>query len=587
MACNYGSCELARAKTAGPTAGERAARAAFERNGTFAGAARELGVSEAAVRQALKRLAKREGGETYPWRYEVNAWRAGASVHPVRVDEPSTDEPPAPVFRRSQLPDPIHIPAPEAGVTRLILAAAQDETVLHEAFWRNLLAYSDHLSARVMVGSFRYDKRSFGARGAKSGGDTEAAWSYHPELVPYLVDGPVMIGDGLVFCGEMNTLPTAVNPLSGFETYTRDRWGIFPHAKVQLKSVATAASRPAKQLITTGAVTLENYVLKKAGIKASFHHQIAAVIVELSADGSFWVRHLIAEDDGSFQDLDRRVDGGQVTAGHRVEAITWGDIHEEKLDPTVALECWGYDTASRQAVRSDCLLNRLRPRFQFFHDLSDFSPRNHHNIRDPHFLFASHQEGVDCVRSALDGCARFLLSTKRAWCDSVVVQSNHDNALVTWLKNPAYDYRADPRNAIFFLDRQLAFYRAIEAGTEAHFFEDTLCELQPDLKGRVMFVGEDDSFIIAGGIECALHGHLGANGAKGSPRAFTRMGAKSNTGHTHSPEIVDGAYVAGVSGKLHMGYNRGLSSWAHAHIVTYPSGARTILTSARSGRYHA
>jgi hypothetical protein len=101
-----------------------------------------------------------------------------------------------------------------------------------------------------------------------------------------------------------------------------------------------------------------------------------------------------------------------------------------------------------------------------------------------------------------------------------------------------------------------------------------------------VFVSEDNSFTICGNIECGMHGHLGANGARATPTQFARAGAKSNTGHTHSPKILDGAYVAGVSGKLDMGYNKGLSSWAHAHIVTYPNGKRAILTMA-DGQFFA
>jgi len=37
---------------------------------------------------------------------------------------------------------------------------------------------------------------------------------------------------------------------------------------------------------------------------------------------------------------------------------------------------------------------------------------------------------------------------------------------------------------------------------------------------------------------------------------------------------------------LYQGGNRGLSSWAHAHILTYPNGTRTILTM-MGDRWHA
>ena len=59
---------------------------------------------------------------------------------------------------------------------------------------------------------------------------------------------------------------------------------------------------------------------------------------------------------------------------------------------------------------------------------------------------------------------------------------------------------------------------------------------------------------------------------------FARMGRKSNTGHSHSAGIYDGAYRAGVTGSLDQGYNVGPSSWSHSHIVTYPNGKRTIVT---------
>ena len=87
---------------------------------------------------------------------------------------------------------------------------------------------------------------------------------------------------------------------------------------------------------------------------------------------------------------------------------------------------------------------------------------------------------------------------------------------------------------------------------------------------------EDESLKIAG-IEHGMHGHLGPNGARGNPKNL-RTAGKANTGHTHSAGIVDGVYTAGVYGELDMGYNKGLSSWSHSFIITYPNGKRTICT---------
>lgn len=470
-----------------------------------------------------------------------------------------------------------------------ILTSAQDCSDIHEDFWNSLNVYAAWLGeCEIIVSGFTYSKKLFEDHDTRS-----AKVGFHPSIDPFIVHERVRLGDEVDFCGEMNTLPTAVTPLSGFATYTRARWGIFPHPKVQLESVATMKHERAKQLITTGSITLPNYIRKKAGIKASFHHQIGAVLVEMTPDGATYCRHLLTTDleNGSFYDLDRYVTSAGVTNGHRVEAISYGDIHHEKLDPEVALLTWGYDV-SEQVMWADYqesmpipLIHTLRPKYEFFHDLCDFSPRNHHSIKDIHFRFDAHVRGgqKDDVAEAIQGCANFIKEVHRDDCTSVVVESNHDQALLKWLKTA--DFREDPANAIFYLDCQLYIYRAIKAGVKnPDIFQAVMREAgTPD---DIVFCNEDQSFIISGDIECGMHGHLGPNGSRGSPLAISRSGRKSNTGHTHSPAIRDGAYVAGVSGKLDMGYNKGPSSWSQSHIITYENGKRTILTMNR-GRFHA
>lgn len=543
--------------------------------------AAEMDVSVKTVRnRAGEMRSLRESGLDVP--QLVSRIGTGRGVTPPQAAEPEESQADEPVFYERDLIKPIRFdPLPDRP-RYFIFSAAQDASRVHEDFLSNLEAYAAYLgTCEIMISGFTYNLEEF--RDLK---DHKVYW--HERVMPYQVHTQYAIGDGLVFCGEMNTLPTAVAPLSGFETYTRDKWGIFPHAKIQLQAVATAKMARTKQLMTTGCVTMPNYVQKKAGIKASFHHQIGAVLVELLPDGTFFCRHLqadgLGEKEGGFYDLDVRVEGGYVTTGHRVEAIAYGDIHHEKLDPEVALTTWGYDTETGKTITDNTLLDRLRPKHQFFHDLSDFSARNHHNIRDPHFLFKTHRHGTDDVEEALRGCSNFLTRTKRDFCSSVVIQSNHDNALLRWLKEA--DYKVDPVNAVFFLRTQANYYEQMAEGIhDPAIFEQVLRGFQIDGLAGVRFVSEDDSYMVLG-VEHAMHGHLGANGARGNPRQFTKMGAKSTSGHTHSPQIFDGAFVSGVSGSLDMGYNRGLSSWAHAHTILYPNGARVIITMMQ-GRWHA
>ncbi len=475
-----------------------------------------------------------------------------------------------------------------------ILTSAQDSSAVHEDFWNALNVYAQWLGeCEIIVSGFTYSKKLFEDHDTRS-----PKVGFHPSIDNFIVHDRIRIGDEVDFCGEMNTLPTAVTPLSGFSTYTRGRWGVFPHPKVQLESVATMKHERAKQLMSTGCVTLPNYVRKKAGIKATFHHQIGAVLVEMTPDGATYCRHLLTTDleNGSFYDLDRYITSEGVTTGHRVEAISYGDIHHEKLDPTVAMLTWGYHVASQEAWDIDNfrdptdprpmpLIYSLNPKYEFYHDLSDFAPRNHHNIKDHHFRFAAHKKGGQSnnVQKAIAGCAEFIKQVHREECVSVIVESNHDQALLKWLKTA--DYRDDPENAVFFLSCQRWFYTELAKGVDSpDVFQQVMREM--GVPADVVFCNEDQSFIICGDIECGMHGHLGPNGSRGSPLAISRSGRKSNTGHTHSPAIRDGAYVGGVSGSLDMGYNKGPSSWSHSHIITYPNGKRAIITLNR-GRFHA
>lgn len=468
---------------------------------------------------------------------------------------------------------PVKIKKPAKGaILRYIFSSVQDGTNLDEQFLTNLEAYAKHMDADLRIAGFTYNKSTYGHK------DKDEDALYHERVMPYLCEDRIDVGGKLLFCGEMNTLPTATHPLSGFETYTRSCWGVFPHPRVSLTSVATMFKDPAKLIMTTGTVSLPNYIHKKAGLKAEFHHVIGALLVEMDDQGNIFCRHLLAEKDSSFQDLTMRVDNGVVTGGHTVEAITWGDIHTEMLDPEIARMNWGIGIRAKDDTP---IVDALRPKFQFFHDVADFRARCHHNIRDPHFMYEMFVNGTESVVEACQEMANFLIAAGRDYAESVVVESNHDKMLVRWLREA--DYRYDPVNAEFFLDCQKAVYGAIKS-READFsiFEHVMRRLGDGLDD-VTFLRETSTFRICpsagGGIECSLHGHKGANGAKGHINSFAKMGPKANVCHTHSAAIFEGIYQGGTSSKLDLGYNKGgLSSWNHSDIVTYKSGKRIILT---------
>lgn len=469
---------------------------------------------------------------------------------------------------------------PQSGVRRYILTSAQNNTPVYKDCWYNLLALAHHYDAQVMVSRYTYDKSSYGENAVKPGthrpSDYDGLW-YDPEVLPYASDDRVELAPGLVWCGELNILPTAVGPLSGLESYTGRSSAVVPHAKFAMDSVASGKAEATKFNYTTGTVTQRNYIQKKAGLKAEHAHGYGAVLAEVAADGSWFVRQLKATPDGSVRDLDLLARGGVVTEGHRVEAITWGDVHTRMVDPGVRELCWG----------EGGMLDALRPRFQFVHDVLDFRSRNHHDAKNGLRLYARHASGSESVEDEVREVGELLDYASRDWCETVVVDSNHDRAMERWLVET--DYRRDPVNAVYYLEASLAVHRALRDGDDGfHLLEWAVRRSGHGHAAR--FLREDESFVVcrdhSGGIECGMHGHLGPNGMRGNIRAFAKMGRRANVGHAHSAAIYHGVFQAGTSSMMDLGYNRGPSSWSHSHVVTYPEGTRSVVTMWK-GRWRA
>ena len=456
-----------------------------------------------------------------------------------------------------------------------VLTSAQSNTKVHPTFWKSLLKYCAHNGAELHVSRFTYNKDSLGAKGGKPGKKKDKAeqdtW-FDPKIMRYVSDESLQLAPGLIWCGELNIIPTRVNPISGFQGYTGLASSILPHAKMAMESVPNMKFQETKQVFTTGTVTLRNYIKKAAGQKADFHHVFGAIVVEVDQDGTWWARQLNAQSDGTFYDLNKFYTPTSVQEDIRVQAITHGDIHGLKLNHEI----------KAAVFKPNGILDTLRPKEQFFHDLIDFMPRNHHNIHDPHFLYKMWKDNTSCVETEFDVVAQWLVgddyhafTAYRDWCDTHVVVSNHDQAIELWLRNIAA--LKDPENLLFWHKMNVSMLES----EDPHAFEQALrmsiAKCGDSLQDRVSVIREDESYRILDEIEAGLHGHLGSNGSRGSPRTLSNAG-KANTGHTHSSGIFQGVYTAGVYGDLDMKYNKGLSAWSHGMVVTYPNAKRAILT---------
>lgn len=465
---------------------------------------------------------------------------------------------------------------PVGKIYRYILTSVQNNTLIHDVVWSSLQALAKHYDAKIFIGTYSYNQNAYGRLAVKQGKQTSdygnrELWfddkisGENPDGMPYLQDERIQLADGLVWCGEMNILPTDVNPLRGLESYSHRQSAIFPHAKMAMRSVATMQGKGTKLNFTTGTITRRNYIQKRAGLVAEFHHVYGAVLVEVNSNGNWWVRQLNASNDGTIYDLDIKVSGNKITTGNSVEAITWGDLHATKVDEKIL------------KVSLD-MLDTLKPKFQFLHDVLEGASINRHQVKSkcPHYAFHRWIRGLHRVDEELLRSAAVINKFVRPWSKVIAPDANHDG---WWLKSwlAKYDYRLDPANSELFLDLQRFFYEKIRSGLmpkDVNIMQEALGKFGVK---DVKFLLPDESFIISN-IECGMHGHLGPNGAKGSPANLSKMGHKANIGHTHVAGIYDGVYVAGTMAELKWDYTYGPSSWSHSHIVTYPNGKRTIIT---------
>jgi hypothetical protein len=380
---------------------------------------------------------------------------------------------------------------------------------------------------------------------------------------------------GLMFAAEMNISPTAVYPLSGLQTYTGRDSGIFPHTKISMDSIAGTKYEPSKFNFTTGVVTQRNYVAKKAGLKAEFHHSYGALVVEVNHLGQWWCRQISADEKGRFYDcpdyknskLCVQVSDGEVEDGHRAEAINWGDVHASELDEKLMHINW----------KEGGVIDKLQPKFQFIHDLLSFRSQSHHERNKFGRRFEKFVKGIDSVENEVHETALWMHYADRENTKMIVVNSNHDRHGERWLDD--VDYRGDLQNAEFFLEAQLQRVRNIKAGDPFYFAEWAL--RRDGVPEGVQFLEPDESFVICkqygDGIECGMHGDQGPNGSRGSTQSLTKIGRKINKGHDHTAAIKDGVYSAGAC-TTDFGYMSGPNSHSISHIVTYRNGKRAIIT---------
>ncbi len=348
--------------------------------------------------------------------------------------------------------------------------------------------------------------------------------------------------------------PEQIDPITGLERLGKEnRSFIYASPKQRLKSVASPSESLPRVIMTPGAITNPLPKTSKRALIANRDHVFGALIIEVESSSIFHFRQVQADRNGSFIDLAKEYAADGKMRNIELEALIPGDYHAGFTDPKV-----------KEILIK--VLETYKPKHLVLHDFFDGISVNHH--LDMKILSKAQLGGLNDLTAELHLASNELKQLAKKAKNVVVVKSNHDEFLDRWLNEAKYVH--DARNHIIGLELALAKAQGkdpIEYGLKKY-------QTFPN----VTFLKSDESFKVSNKrIECGAHGHRGANGSRGSVNNLERCYQNVIYGHSHSPEILRGAWVVGTSTYLKLGYNEGPSSWMQTFCLVYPNGSRQLI----------
>ena len=227
----------------------------------------------------------------------------------------------------------------------------------------------------------------------------------------------------------------------------------------------------------------------------------------------------------------------------------------------------------------DSIVKVCRPKYGVRHDIIDSYSVSHHHRNSPSTRYSKAFKNDDDLEKELFISVNFLKDSTPDFMTNVIVPSNHDDHIKRWLEE--VDWRADLPNAKIYHQMWSAWIDAIEASKtddpeERKDFHPFTWWMKQHDTTNTLWLTDDYPFIVEG-IYLGYHGHRGPNGARGSIKNLSKIGAKTIIGHTHSPGIDKGCYQVGTSTWLKLDYTSGPSSWHNTHCLVHPNGKRQLV----------
>lgn len=423
--------------------------------------------------------------------------------------------------------------------SRFIITYCQNNTPLNMPFWDNIKAYAKFIDADIHVILGRYKNPTSVFQDI----DKEF-WS--PEVIPYADANRHNVHKNLAILSDIKVQPTAVMPLSGLESITYGESCVIGSPKCQMKVCPTLRTYEPKIMMSTGAVSLENYTDSKAGKKGEFHHVFGFVIVEVKDKDTYFMRQVTANKKGNFIDLWNNVEDGKITRAKEACGFIVADKH-------VGDHCEIVDIQQRK------IMDIVKPKYSVWHDIFNGKSVNNHVLNDVVTQYQLEMSNENNLQNEIDNMLKYLESVVKY--NPVIVASNHNDWLDRVVRKGELVKSGIKNFATLNKLTQVALEGKAKKGLIAYIIDE-------HFKGKIKTLGYNESFKIGGKnpYECAQHSNYGANGSRGSANSF-RSVTKYCLGHTHTPLRLEGVLYAGTSTKLDLDYTNGLSSWLNADIL--------------------
>tara|TARA_R110000796_G_scaffold215732_2_gene331748 strand:+ start:16045 stop:17679 length:1635 start_codon:yes stop_codon:yes gene_type:complete len=445
----------------------------------------------------------------------------------------------------------------------IFTSGAQNETSLNRKQLASMEMYKEYitdelqLKTQIALIPIRYRNPTTPTEDQKK---TKDMW-WVDEVQPYLFYNKIEFGDTTI-AADTHVSPTAKMPLNGFEALANGNNLILGAFRIHFKTQARTKNTPLRIMATTGAITRKNYSRSKAGDTASIHHSYGFTIIEKNSDGTCQIpRNIYVTDDGEFTDLCYNVTPEGVTKIDGVEALVWGDIHNEVIDKNIY-------------KKTQKLCKILKPKKHVLHDLLDGARFNPHERKDVYVLRKKIMEGKFLIKEEIDDALKFpkQLLKKCGGEEVFVVQSNHDEFLDRHITD--MNWKNDLHNSPAYLHYAL-IQQTTNLSEHGNLF-GYLLNLEYK-RNKVKYLKHGDHLTVKG-FNLAMHGDFGANGSRGNITQFKRLNFKMVHAHNHSPIIMDGVTSVGLTGKVDQYYARkGISTHANAHCIIHKNGKRQLL----------